>query len=168
VRYGPGGPRRRLGRRSGVLVVAIAALAVLAIGGAIALGGKLPVGPLAALFASAPTPTVGATSPSPAPTPKPIATPSLEPTPSPSPQATPSPSPSQELLPTPPPGSPYASLAPCPDGELCYLYIVKSGDTLFGIGGRFGTTVSAIRALNPEVADTNIIHIGQALKLPPP
>src|SRR5439155_5181992 len=97
--------------------------------------------------------------------------PTLEPTaepPSPSPVVTPAPTSPTTGLPTPPPGSPYASLAPCPNGQACYLYIVKSGDTLSGIAGRFGTTVSAIRALNPSVANTSLIHIGQTLKLPPP
>lgn len=169
VRYGPAGPRRRLGSRTGVLVVALAVVAVLAVGGTIALGGKLPLGALGGLFASAPTASpTSSPSPTPAPTPEPTATPSPEPTPSPSPEPTASPSPTEPVLPMPPPGSPYATLEPCPNGELCYLYTVKSGDTLYGIASRFGTTVSAIRALNPSVQNTNIIHVGTTLKIPPP
>jgi hypothetical protein len=168
MRFGPAGPRRRLGRGAGIVVV-LAALAVLAVGGTIFLGGKLPLGPLAALFASAPTtsPTLSP-SPTPAPTPPPTATPSLEPTPSPSPEVTPSPITTESLLPTPPPDSPYATLEPCPSGQLCYLYTVKAGDTLSGIAATFGTTVAAIRELNPSVQNTNIIHIGTTLRIPPP
>jgi LysM repeat protein len=33
---------------------------------------------------------------------------------------------------------------------------------------KFDVTVAAIRALNPAVKDTNIIHVGQELKIPPP
>ena len=168
MRYGRSGPRRRVARRTGVLV-ALALLAVLAVGGGIALGVKLPLGTLTGLFASGPTssPTVSQ-SPGPAssPTASPTSTPEL--TASPSPEPTASPLPTEPLLPTPPPGSPYAALEPCPNGQLCYLYKVKSGDTLSGIAGRFGTTVSAIRALNPSVQNTNIIHTGTTLKLPPP
>ncbi|MDP9293514.1 MAG: LysM peptidoglycan-binding domain-containing protein, partial [Actinomycetota bacterium] len=133
MRFGPAGPRRRLGRGGGIVVV-LAAMAVLAVGGTIALGGKLPLGPLAALFASAPTASPIA-SPSPTPFAAPTVTASPEPTPSPSPEVTPSPITTESLLPTPPPGSAYATLAPCPGGELCYLYTVKSGDTLSGIAG---------------------------------
>ena len=167
VRYGPAGPRRRGTLRSGLLV-AVALVAVLALGSAVVLGGGLPLGALGALIAGGPAETPTPTPrPTAAPTPQPTASPSPEPTPTPTPEVTPSPEPTVGL-PTPPPGSPYATLEPCPDGELCYHYKVRSGDTLFGIAQRFGTTVSAIRALNPAVADTNIIHVGQTLKLPPP
>ena len=168
MRFGPAGPRRQLGRRAGIVVV-LAALVVLAVGGAIALGGKLPLGPLTGLFASAPTasPALSA-SPSLAPTAEPTTTPSPGPTPSPSPEVTPSPTSTESLLPTPPPGSAYATLEPCPNGQLCYLYTVKAGDTLSGIAATFGTTVAAIRELNPSVQNTNIIHIGTTLKIPPP
>jgi len=172
VRYGPAGPRRRGALRSRLLV-AVAFIAVLGLGSAVVLGGGLPLGALGALIAGGPaetptsTPPTSTPPPTTPPTPRPTATPSPEPTPSPTPEETPSPEPTAGL-PTPPPGSPYATLAPCPEGELCYLYKVRSGDTLYAIAQAFGTTVSAIRVLNPAVADTNIIHVGQTLKLPPP
>jgi LysM repeat protein len=43
---------------------------------------------------------------------------------------------------------------------------VKGGDTLIGIAKKFGVTVASIRELNPSVRDTNLIHIGQVLKIP--
>ncbi len=165
LRYGPAGPRRRVALRPAVLVV-VALVAVLGLGSVVILGGGLTLGPLAALIAGAPKETATATPlPTAAPTPQPTASPSAAPTAAPTPEETPTAEPTLTL---PPPDSPYATLEPCPDGELCYLYTVRSGDTLYAISLRFGTTVSAIRALNPAVADTNIIHAGQTLKLPPP
>jgi LysM repeat protein len=43
-------------------------------------------------------------------------------------------------------------------------YTVEAGDTLFGIANRFGTTVTAIRALNGITDST--LRIGQVLKIP--
>lgn len=45
-------------------------------------------------------------------------------------------------------------------------YVVQSGDTLWGISQRFGTDVATLRALNPAVANTNIIYPGQVLNVP--
>lgn len=44
-------------------------------------------------------------------------------------------------------------------------YVVKSGDTLSGIANHFGTTVSAIAALN-HISDPSKLHVGQVLKIP--
>jgi LysM domain len=168
MRYGPGGPRQQMRRRAGILVTTLAAIAAVAIALALVVGGNLSLDTLTAFLPAAPTPTVSAV---PSPTPPTTPGPTPEPTgaaPTATPEVTPSETTPSDLLPTPPPGSPYASLAPCPDGQLCYLYTVKSGDTLSGIAARFGTTVSAIRALNPAVATTSLIHVGQTLKLPPP
>ncbi len=171
LRYGPGGPRGRLQRRVGLALAIIAALAAVAIGGAFVLGGDLSFERLTALLPGGSTaPPTPATSPTSSPAPAPSASPSptLEPTSSASPETTETASASGSILPTLPPGSPYASLAPCPGSEACYLYTVKSGDTLSGIASRFGTTVAAIRELNPSVANTSIIHVGTTLKIPPP
>jgi hypothetical protein len=169
VRYGPSGPRRRAGLGRGLIVGGLAILATLTLAAAVVLAGPIILGPLGALFGSAPTATPTA-SPSPEPTTLPTAMPTLEPTPTVEPTVEPTaePTATTPALPTPPPGSPYATLAPCPDGELCYLYTVRSGDTLYGIAQGFGVTVKAIRNLNPAVADTNTIHVGQELKIPPP
>lgn len=171
VRYGRAGPKRRRGlpRR---LVGSIAGLvAFLILGVTLVSGSGLNVGPLAALIAgnpATPSPSLSST-PSPPPTATPEPTPTFTPeaTMTPSPEPTPSPAPTASL-PTPPPGSAYATLAPCPEGEMCYLYTVRSGDTLYDIARRFDTTLAALRALNPAIADTNIIRPGQVLKIPPP
>jgi LysM repeat protein len=44
-------------------------------------------------------------------------------------------------------------------------YVVVSGDTLYGIAARFGTTVSAIAAAN-DINDTSYIYVGQHLSIP--
>ena len=46
------------------------------------------------------------------------------------------------------------------------VYVVKSGDTLYAIAKRFGTTVAAIMALNPAIKDAAVIHVGQKIKIP--
>jgi LysM repeat protein len=43
-------------------------------------------------------------------------------------------------------------------------YTVRSGDTLFAIAQRFGTTVAALVAAN-HLANPNVIHVGQVLSL---
>jgi len=45
-------------------------------------------------------------------------------------------------------------------------YVVKSGDTLWGISQRFGTDVATLRALNPAVRTTDVIYPGQVLNVP--
>ncbi len=44
-------------------------------------------------------------------------------------------------------------------------YVVVSGDTLYGIAGRFGTSVSAIASAN-NLSDPNYIYTGQQLTIP--
>ena len=43
---------------------------------------------------------------------------------------------------------------------------VVSGDTLFKIANRCGTTVSALRLANPQLGSSNLIFPGQTLQLP--
>lgn len=45
-------------------------------------------------------------------------------------------------------------------------YIVKPGDTLFGIARRFGTPVGALLAANPQIRNPNLIFRGQRLLIP--
>jgi LysM repeat protein len=74
------------------------------------------------------------------------------------------------LLPLPAAAQPMPSPAPAAAASntaaATLTYIVRPGDTLAGIAARFGTTVSAIRAANPEIANANRIYIGQRLLIP--
>jgi LysM repeat protein len=55
-----------------------------------------------------------------------------------------------------------------------FIYIVARGDTLRIIANRFGTTVDALLAANPEITNANVIYEGQRLRVysgpvtPPP
>ncbi|WP_324669852.1 LysM peptidoglycan-binding domain-containing protein [Geochorda subterranea] len=53
---------------------------------------------------------------------------------------------------------------PCPPGS--QRYTVQPGDTLFFIAQRFGTTVDAILAINPQIANPNLIFPGQIICIP--
>lgn len=45
-------------------------------------------------------------------------------------------------------------------------YVVRPGDTLWGIARQFNTTVSAIVAANPQITDPSRIFVGQRLTIP--
>jgi len=64
--------------------------------------------------------------------------------------------------------TPFVRLDRCPDLAGCYLYVVRPGDRLSTIAGRFGTTTSAILALNPAITDPNTIYSGRTIRLPGP
>lgn len=53
-----------------------------------------------------------------------------------------------------------------------FIYIVARGDTLKGLAVRFGTTVQALLAANPNITNANVIYEGQRLTVyvntPPP
>lgn len=44
--------------------------------------------------------------------------------------------------------------------------VVSAGDTMSSIAAQFGTTVAALEAVNPQVANFNLIYPGQVLYLP--
>jgi len=46
-----------------------------------------------------------------------------------------------------------------------FIYIVARGDTLKGLAVRFSTTVEALLASNPAIANPNVIYEGQQLKV---
>jgi LysM repeat protein len=48
------------------------------------------------------------------------------------------------------------------------IYIVVRGDTLFSIAQRYGTTVSVLLRLNPEITNASLIYPGQQIKVPLP
>jgi len=128
-----------------VVVVALVAVGLSTLRGG---GGALPA-PSASSIALASPPT-------PASPPLPTAEPTIG-LPSPTPGATPVPSPTP---------SPVVTPTPAPSATLTArtTYVVKSGDTLYGIAGKYGVTVNAIKSLNGLVSNT--LHIGQKLLIP--
>ncbi len=54
--------------------------------------------------------------------------------------------------------------APAPDEGSFFVYTVKSGDTLWLLANRFGTSVDAIKRLNGLTGDN--LQIGQVLRIP--
>ncbi|MBS4024654.1 MAG: DUF3794 domain-containing protein [Clostridia bacterium] len=67
--------------------------------------------------------------------------------------------------------TPTPTPTPTPVPTVCppsfTIYVVQRGDTLFKIAQRFGTTVQAILAANPQITDPNVIQVGQQLCIPP-
>lgn len=54
---------------------------------------------------------------------------------------------------------------PTPDTT---LYLIQPGDTLYGIALAYGTTIEAIVAANPTLANPNDLDVGQEIRLPSP
>jgi LysM repeat protein len=66
------------------------------------------------------------------------------------------------------PGAGTGSAAPAPTPTpttAARTYTIKAGDSLSGIAARFGTTTRKLMNLN-NIADANLIRIGQVIKLP--
>jgi LysM repeat protein len=85
------------------------------------------------------------------------------------PSATPSPSPSPRLTFTlqPPTSTPVATDTPSPSPTFM-SYVFKPGETLSGIASRFGVTLQALLAANPDITDPRRIQNGQRIFVPPP
>jgi LysM repeat protein len=64
-----------------------------------------------------------------------------------------------------PPAAAVAPPAPAPAAAAPIVYVVRPGDTLWGIATHFGTTVVALAQTN-TLADPSFIRIGQALAIP--
>jgi len=47
-------------------------------------------------------------------------------------------------------------------------YTVKTGDTLFGLAKRYGTTIGNILSLNPQITNANELKVGMILTIPIP
>jgi LysM repeat protein len=45
-------------------------------------------------------------------------------------------------------------------------YTVKKGDTLSSIARKYGTTVQALLAANPQITNANLIRVGQVIRIP--
>ena len=127
-------------------------------------GTPLPTPTQVALASVTPTPRASVTAaPTPSPTPTPTFPPSPTPTPRPSrPAATPTPTGGGSIA------GRWDGLPKCPNGQACYLYTVKSGDTFIGIATFFGTSKAGLLALNPQITNPALIHKGQVVKVPPP
>lgn len=65
-------------------------------------------------------------------------------------------------------GEVQANQAIPPPPAFCngFLYTVQPGDTLFFIGQRFGVSVNAMIAANPQIPDPNLIFPGQVVCVP--
>ncbi|HEX7065860.1 MAG TPA: LysM peptidoglycan-binding domain-containing protein [Bacillales bacterium] len=47
-------------------------------------------------------------------------------------------------------------------------YAVQPGDTLLGIANTFGVTVDQILQINPQIANPNLLYVGQVIRIPRP
>jgi LysM repeat protein len=45
-------------------------------------------------------------------------------------------------------------------------YLVQPGDTLSGISASHGTSLAAVEAANPQIANPNLIYAGQTVRIP--
>ncbi|WP_207706885.1 SafA/ExsA family spore coat assembly protein [Alkaliphilus pronyensis] len=64
-----------------------------------------------------------------------------------------------------------SKIVPPPPPEFCTdgtIYIVQQGDSMFTIARRFGVTLQRLIAANPQVADPNVIEVGQQICIPIP
>jgi hypothetical protein len=133
-------------------IVLTAVVVTLAIASAIYSAARPKSSPGEALY----TPRVSL-SPSPSPTftlQPPTFAPVATDTPSPSPSASPTSTPAPTRTPRPSP-----TFTP---------YVVKTGQALGAIARKFGVTVQAILAANPDITDPSQIQAGQTILIPPP
>lgn len=160
------GPTKRyVERPRGPSAAVLAAVLFLVGSGLLSVSFMLTRGGLSIPIRSPGPSTVAVASQSPVatPSPEPTATPLLTPEPTPSPTPSPTPAP-----PTPTPDPRLAQLVPCPDKPDCYLYTIRTDDSLGRISRRFTIPVDTILELNPWIIDPSVIHPGEVLTLPPP
>lgn len=58
---------------------------------------------------------------------------------------------------------PTVTPIPCPNG---FIYTVQSGETLSAIARRFGITLQALLAANPQITNPDVIQVGQQICIP--
>ena len=84
-------------------------------------------------------------------------------------------SPAASIPASPPQGAPRPSLAsqrtpaakPLASANLHgTVYVIKAGDTLYGIAMRFKVTMRALLAANPTITNSNQVVIGQKIVIP--
>ena len=113
--------------------------------------------PLGATAEPSPSEPAAASSPTVAPPPgSPAASPG-EATPAPPGGASPTYSPEELAL-----------LSLCPGQADCYQYRVRAGDSLHKIATLFGVGYDTLLALNPQITNPSVIHVGDTITLPPP
>jgi len=63
---------------------------------------------------------------------------------------------------------PREGFHPPPPPAFCsgFYYTVRSGDSLFLIGHRYGCTVLQMMGSNPQITDPNVIYVGQVICIP--
>lgn len=81
------------------------------------------------------------------------------------------PTPTPVVIALTPAPTPAATIPPAAEpttttGEGWILYMVQSGDTLYSLAARYGTTVEAIMALNPTLSTPEQLQAGTQIKLP--
>ena len=64
--------------------------------------------------------------------------------------------------------SPAAGVTVPPPPQTCsgQLYTVQPGNTVFGIARTFSVTVDALLEANPQIANANVIYVGQVICIP--
>jgi len=79
-----------------------------------------------------------------------------------------------DVSPTPPTAAPETMAptieptpSPEPSAEVT-IYVVKSGDTMYGIAKELGITLKALQAANPQVTDPRTMQVGEKLVIPAP
>jgi LysM repeat protein len=61
---------------------------------------------------------------------------------------------------------PEEAIPPPPATCTGFYYTVRSGDSLFLIGQRFGCTITQMLAANPQITNPNLIFVGQVICVP--
>jgi LysM repeat protein len=61
-----------------------------------------------------------------------------------------------------------AVLKPCPGKTSCWQYRIHPGDNLHGVAKFFGVAYATLLKANPQITNPSLIHVGEAITIPPP